>query len=81
MRVALDADFGQMDNRDITAALIHFLAPFARHFQTRAPSILSRIGDLFFGNEITVIDDDGNPRIIFAAWVSSNPPTNKWRYA
>src|SRR5262245_5361092 len=60
MRVALNADFGQMDKRDIAASIVHRVPPFPRHFQTSAPSILPRISDWFFGDEIAVIDDDGN---------------------
>src|SRR3989442_9558486 len=60
MRVALNADFGQMDNRDIATMLVHRVPPFPRHLQTSAPSILPRICHWFFGDEIAVIDDDGN---------------------
>src|SRR5215510_13853466 len=60
MRVALNADFGQMNNRDIAAMLVYRIPPFPRHFQTSAPSILPWICYWFFGDEIAVIDDDGN---------------------
>ena len=37
MRVAPKADFGQMDNRDIAATLVHRVTPFSRHLQPCAP--------------------------------------------
>lgn len=61
MRVAFNADFVQMDNRNVAAALVHRVPPFARHLQTYAPLILPRIRCRSRGYEIAVIDDDGNP--------------------
>src|SRR6266542_5239174 len=60
MRVAFNANFGQMDNCDITTMLVHRIAPLPRHLQTSAPSILSWICHWFFGYEIAVINDDRN---------------------
>src|SRR5436190_17661386 len=61
MRIALQSGFGQMNNCHIATTLVHCVPPFPRHFQTSAPSILPRIRHWFFGDEIAVIDDDGNP--------------------
>src|SRR6185503_16817733 len=61
MRVAMDADFGQMNNRDITSTLVHRVPPFPRHLQSCAPSILPRIRRRFLRNEVAVIDDNWNP--------------------
>src|SRR4030095_2626639 len=60
MRVALNADFGQMNERDIATTLVYRIPPFPRHLQTSAPSILPRICHWFFGDEVAVIDDDRN---------------------
>src|SRR6185369_15989076 len=60
MRVAFNANFGQMDHSDITTVLVHHIAPLPRHLQTSTPSILSWICHWFFGNEIAVINDDRN---------------------
>lgn len=60
MRVAFNADFGQMDNRNVAAMLVHRVPPFPRHLQTYALLILPRIRRRSRGNEIAVIDDNAN---------------------
>src|SRR5262249_10555949 len=62
MRVAFNAELGQMDNRHIATMSIHGVPPFPRHLQTHAPYILPRIRCRFLRNEITVVDNDGNLR-------------------
>jgi integrase len=50
-----------MDKRDIATMPIHRVPPFSRHLQADAPLILPWIRCWSRGNEIAVIDDDGNP--------------------
>src|SRR5436190_22305874 len=62
MRVAFNAHFGQMDHCHIATVLVHYIAPLPRHLETCTPSILARICNWLFGNEIAVINDDWNFR-------------------
>jgi hypothetical protein len=50
-----------MDKRDIATMPIHRVPLFSRHLQADAPLILPRIRCWSRGNEIAVIDHNGNP--------------------
>lgn len=43
MRVASNAELGQMDNCDITAVTVHYVSPRLRHLKEYAPLFLPRV--------------------------------------
>ncbi len=60
MRIAPDADFGQMHHGDVASPAVDRFGPQPGHVQARAPVIGAGEFTALFGYNVAVIHDDGN---------------------
>jgi len=58
MRVATDANLGQVHDGDVAAMAIYHIPPPPGHFEENPPLLLARIHARLLGDVVAVIDDD-----------------------
>jgi hypothetical protein len=58
VRVAPNADLGQMDEGDIAAMAVHEIPPLLGHFEKNSPLFLAGIRTRFVRDVVTVVDDN-----------------------
>jgi hypothetical protein len=61
MRIAVNADLGQMDDRDIPAVAVYDVPPLFRDFKECAPLFLTWVYRRLLRNIASVKNDDRNP--------------------